>query len=342
MTEGGPAPPPPEPEGTQWGGLLGVLGSGCGKHGLPAHAMLTVTLGPMPAQGDLLCCESCPATYHTGCVGLAAAPEGDWYCPHCTCDACGSGAGFSGAPVRGGGGRAGSAAVQWVSTAGCYVGPEALQPLGRPLVGSARLPGAEVAAAGTSGQDLMRIDGEPGGPGPGSTADFSGICAALAQAPLPAEPPAGAAAATAAGAADGAQLPSDADIRCAATGRRFHLGCLPAGVQQQLQQQGQQQQGQQQQPWFSSEAAGGISAKLAVLCARGVIPLGSAAAAAPSSAAASSSSSQAPPLAYSFQLVRGAAAAAPATCAGYAPAYSPEQRQQLQRALSAALHVLHR
>ena len=44
-----------------------------------------------PLQGDLLCCETCPATYHVECLGLAAGPleDEDWYCPLCCCASCG-------------------------------------------------------------------------------------------------------------------------------------------------------------------------------------------------------------------------------------------------------------
>lgn len=34
-------------------------------------------------EGELLMCDGCPASYHLRCVGLRAAPEGDWFCPGC-------------------------------------------------------------------------------------------------------------------------------------------------------------------------------------------------------------------------------------------------------------------
>ncbi|KAK9125126.1 hypothetical protein Scep_013972 [Stephania cephalantha] len=36
-------------------------------------------------DGILICCDGCPAAYHTKCVGTAKEllPEGDWYCPEC-------------------------------------------------------------------------------------------------------------------------------------------------------------------------------------------------------------------------------------------------------------------
>ena len=51
--------------------------------------MLTLRL-PHP-QGDLLCCETCPATYHVECLGLEKGPseDEDWHCPLCCCASCG-------------------------------------------------------------------------------------------------------------------------------------------------------------------------------------------------------------------------------------------------------------
>ena len=40
-------------------------------------------------QGDMVCCETCPAVFHMECLGLAALPEGDWWCPWCVCAICG-------------------------------------------------------------------------------------------------------------------------------------------------------------------------------------------------------------------------------------------------------------
>ncbi|KAK9815626.1 hypothetical protein WJX72_007039 [[Myrmecia] bisecta] len=44
-------------------------------------------------DGDLVCCETCPATFHFApeCLDIAAVPEGDWYCPMCRCVRCGHG-----------------------------------------------------------------------------------------------------------------------------------------------------------------------------------------------------------------------------------------------------------
>ncbi|KAJ8551332.1 hypothetical protein K7X08_000702 [Anisodus acutangulus] len=36
-------------------------------------------------DGSLICCDGCPAAFHSKCVGVASShlPEGDWYCPEC-------------------------------------------------------------------------------------------------------------------------------------------------------------------------------------------------------------------------------------------------------------------
>ncbi|KAK7312181.1 hypothetical protein VNO77_35862 [Canavalia gladiata] len=36
-------------------------------------------------DGSLICCDGCPAAFHSKCVGIASdnLPEGDWYCPEC-------------------------------------------------------------------------------------------------------------------------------------------------------------------------------------------------------------------------------------------------------------------
>lgn len=40
--------------------------------------------------GELILCDHCPLTFHADCIGLEVIPEGDWYCPRCSCDICGS------------------------------------------------------------------------------------------------------------------------------------------------------------------------------------------------------------------------------------------------------------
>lgn len=36
-------------------------------------------------DGNLLCCDGCPAAYHSKCVGIVSEllPEGEWFCPEC-------------------------------------------------------------------------------------------------------------------------------------------------------------------------------------------------------------------------------------------------------------------
>ncbi|PIM98638.1 hypothetical protein CDL12_28880 [Handroanthus impetiginosus] len=36
-------------------------------------------------DGNLICCDGCPAAFHSRCVGVLSSllPEGDWYCPEC-------------------------------------------------------------------------------------------------------------------------------------------------------------------------------------------------------------------------------------------------------------------
>lgn len=36
-------------------------------------------------DGNLICCDGCPAAYHSKCVGIVSSllPEGNWYCPEC-------------------------------------------------------------------------------------------------------------------------------------------------------------------------------------------------------------------------------------------------------------------
>lgn len=45
-------------------------------------------------QGDLVCCETCPAVMHAECARLPGVPSADWHCPLCACAACGH-AGFA-------------------------------------------------------------------------------------------------------------------------------------------------------------------------------------------------------------------------------------------------------
>ncbi|KAM6573955.1 hypothetical protein CsatA_022282 [Cannabis sativa] len=40
--------------------------------------------------GELICCDSCPSTFHQACMSTQELPEGSWYCPNCTCWICDS------------------------------------------------------------------------------------------------------------------------------------------------------------------------------------------------------------------------------------------------------------
>ena len=373
----------------------------------PSAASPDALLPCCATQGDLVCCETCPAVYHADCAGLPGPPEGDFYCPRCRCSTCG--AGGSGEP----GCRQGDAALAQcaccssaysmaaiVSCGGCcmqayvsadasllchhpwqplspprlqtfaalsppvscaegivptgcqwvdcqaFVGPDTLQQQPRPFAGTSSggngvkpEPAAAACepAAAAGGPEPMQVDGAAAA----GTADFSRIIAAASSKVLQGGVPAEASAAAPAAQAAALEAPGGAAVHCPVTGRWSHLDCFPAQFTEQLRHTAYTQ------PCISTQPAAESSERLAAVCAAGLLPLGSiaeGARAAGGSGAAEGggSGSGFAPLPLSLLVVRGAAVAAPADCRGHCPAYAPEQRRQLQVALSAALQVLHR
>ncbi|KAL4428317.1 hypothetical protein ABPG75_002406 [Micractinium tetrahymenae] len=328
--------------------------------------------------GDLVCCEACPAVLHAACLGLPAPPAGDFFCPLCTCSVCGGGGSEGVVPTgcqwvschhfigtealqllsrphigppgdtgsSGAGSTAAAAAAPAAATAAVKSEPK------DDAAGASGAAGAEPmqvdAAAGAEAEAGAEAAARPGdaadakapaaatvaGAAEEPTADFSQLVAAAAAQWQASQAPADAAQAATAREAAAAAASQDAAVPCPVTLRWAHLRCFPPEFAQQLRQG-------VPQPCISSVEAAAASTSLAAVCSAGLLPLGSIAEGARAGGGGAGGVDARAPLPLSLLVVRGAAAAAPGDCRGHAPAYTPEQREQVQVALSAALQVLH-
>eukprot|EP00884_Botryococcus_braunii_P000177 jgi/Botrbrau1/1015/Bobra.114_1s0053.1 len=105
------------------------------------------------------------------------------------------------------------------------------------------------------------------------------------------------------------------EMDCPTCLRRFHWGCLSAKDQQEV--------AGGKEPWFCTQECRNVSLNLARVCHQGVVPCGVMEDGTP----------------VGWQLIRGAAVAAPKGCRGYAPHYGKEAQEVLRVVLHAVRHV---
>ena len=120
-----------------------------------------------------------------------------------------------------------------------------------------------------------------------------------------------------------AEIPPTVEYRFCAAGPRYHFACLPPDAQIQIAGPYLGQTGQNL--WYPTNLDRDNEQYLSQYCGYGKVPLGSL--------------SSSPSVQLTFQLVH-AACVAGNPCKGFVPGYSEEQRIELRKVLSAALHVL--